>query len=372
MPAFAARPADERWALVAYLLRQRGPVVPLRRAPPPGLPAIPDPLWPPGDPAANRLEGLPILTTGAARQCGRCHPAQEARWATSRHALARGPGLLGQYHGRDAAFRGRCDACHGPVEGGLDAVGCASCHVRDHQKLGLGRQRDARVRLPMRVEPRLGRADFCLPCHQLPPEAAVDGRPLLDTWREWAASPYLPAGIQCQHCHVPGGDHAFAGAHDPEAVRRALRLDVTVRGADPVDVGVTLRNVGAGHHFPTTATPRAVLRVRLRRGGRVVGEERLWAIGRTMEHGPQGWRTTADTRIAAGGEGRWSTRLPRLGADAVDVSVSFFPDWHYARVFRAAVAGLPAGAPAAADLAAALQAAETSGFLVEQRHVDLP
>ncbi|MEZ4466297.1 MAG: hypothetical protein R3F43_18040 [bacterium] len=100
------------------------------------------------------------------------------------------------------------------------------------------------------------------------------------------------------------------------------------------------------------------------------GAEQLWAIGRTMRRESGRWQTVADTRIPAGGKGRWMARLPRAGADAVEISLWLFPDWHYARVFREALAGLAPGARP--ELRQALQAAETSGFLVEKRDIRLP
>jgi mono/diheme cytochrome c family protein len=373
MPAFGALPDAEIAALVDEVLR-------LRAAPP--APA-PDRLWPSRPlPPQGPAPAVPALRTLDARACGRCHPGEYDAWRGSRHALATGPGLWAQLVDMAPAQRAACNACHAPlaeqqdsvvptVEGreplGGEGVNCAGCHVRGHEKLGP--PEPVRRRLPapgMRAspEPRLARADACLPCHNLPLDAAVAGRPLLDTWREWAASPYLPAGVQCQHCHQADGDHGFTGAHDPEAVRRAVRLVARPPTSEPEVVGeISVLNVAAGHHFPTTATPRGVLRARLVDGGGrpIDGTESLWAIGRTVTWDGQRWHEVADTRIPAGGRGRWTYRQPRApGAARLEVSLHFFPDWYYAGFYRDRLRRGPSG-PVKAAYERAL--AEASAFL---------
>jgi len=225
-----------------------------------------------------------------------------------------------------------------------------------------------------RVDPRFARSDFCMPCHNLPLSASVDGRPLLDTWREWAASPYLPAGVQCQHCHQPGGAHHMPGAHDPEMVRRAVRLEVDVahEGAR-IDVEARVRNVGAGHHFPTTATPRAVLRIRqLGARGPLSETEASWAIGRTVTHGSGGWREVADTRIPAGEVAARRYRHPRhADATRIEVSLHMFPDWFYARFYRVRLSRKDLDPDARPEFETALAEAEASRFLVDFRRIPI-
>lgn len=373
-------PAD-RWALVGYLRTQRGIIEPRPGLPPRGAPRVArEDLW--GTiPTPSLATAVPILQSRRADQCGRCHPQIHAAWAESRHALATGPGLLGQYHGRPARFARGCDRCHAPQAASpsdpahADGVSCVGCHVRAHGKL-TARASDGPPGLPLRPTPRLQRSDFCMPCHALPLSAAVAGRPLLDTWREWAASPYLPAGIQCQHCHLGGGDHRMAGAHDAAAVRRAVAVTTTppqvVDGQ--LEVTITVRNVGAGHHFPTTATPRAVLRVRQRRGGeRLDTHAALWAIGRTVEHDQAGWREVADTRIPAGGRLQRTYRAPRLpGVDRLEIDLHLFPDWFYTRAFAAWLKRDDLSATARAAYAEALRAGEASVIRVDWRVLSLP
>ncbi len=380
MPAFASLPARDRWALVARLRALRQPAAsspgprPLSR--PPAAPrTAPDPWWPPRG-ADLDASPVPALAQGDAAACGRCHPAEYAAWRQSRHALAMGPGVVGQTHaGLDLTAHG-CDPCHAPApRHRAEGVGCVTCHVRDHAKAGpptpVTRRLPA-VGLRARPVDRFARSDFCLPCHNQSAAAAVDGFPLLDTWREWAASPYLPAGVQCQHCHQPDGHHGFAGAHDPEAVRRGVRLDgqVEVRGAE-VEVVARLHNVAVGHHFPTTATPRGVVRVRQRGpDGPLSGTEATWAIGRTVEVRDGRWRTVADTRVPAGATAeriyRWR-RHPR--AVAVEADLHLYPDWLYVGIYGRLIAAAGGDAP---PLEAARIAARASGFRVTAWRARLP
>lgn len=358
MPSFASLSAADLDALVAHVRTL------------PGTPTAADhwatrPL-PPQTPTAP-IHGL------EADRCARCHPAEHAAWQHSRHARATDPGVVGQYHGMSTTEIAACNACHAPLaeqqaDRGLQAEGvtCAACHLRDGHKIGP--LEPALNRLPApgmraRPEPRFARADFCLPCHNLPLSAAVAGRPLLDTWREWAASPYLPAGVQCQHCHQPDGAHGFPGAHDAEMARRAVKLSVEGEGTR---LAIRITNVGAGHHFPTTATPRAVLRARqLGPDGPVPDTEQSWAIGRTVEHRAGRWHEIADTRIPASQSRTWHYNLPRAPTAArIEISLHLFPDWFYARFYRAKLKRSNLTPAERRDFEAALAAAETSAMLL--------
>lgn len=361
---------------------------PLRLPPPAAPPRARDPYWRPlplPDPGPPPPDLLPPLTDPTPERCATCHPAQHATWTHSRHAAAAGPGLRAQLPGAAPDFAPRCNACHAPLAAQqrdpaahARGVTCAGCHLRAHQKHGPPGPSALRFPAPglaPRVEPRFARSDFCLPCHNLPTSAAVDGRPLIDTWREWAQSPYLPTGVQCQHCHMPDGDHRVAGAHDPAMARRAVTLTATAApDGDHVVATATVRNTGAGHHFPTTATPRAVLRVRqLGPRGPLPATEQSWAIGRTVRHDGRRWIEAADTRIPAGAAFTRRYRRPRApDAERLEISLHLFPDWFYTRFYRAALRRPDLQPEARADYAAALADAEASAILIDFRRLPLP
>ena len=371
MPSSATRPVAERWRLVAHLLHLRashGPGPAIRRLPEAMPKGARDSIWQPLEGVGAGPPGPP--TEASAAQCRACHPSQHTQWVGSRHPLAMGPGVVGQFHGMTDASQARCARCHAPSSRGIAApkaegVGCAGCHVRRPASDGAsaGTLCAWGPVIGPRTEPRFGRSDFCLPCHNLPPEDAVNGRPLLDTWREWAASPYLAEGVQCQDCHMPDRAHGVHGAHHSDAVSRAIRLRVEpISGAQgEVTMDVTVENVGAGHYFPTTATPRALLQVRLiDRAGPVTASQRQWPIGRTVVHAAGAWSELADTRIPPRETRRWRFRAPRGAAHTVEASVFFYPDWFYIGLYRGRLErpGLPG--EARAPLEAALRAAESS------------
>lgn len=374
--------ADTRWALAQFIAARRAetPPTPGLRLPPKGAPSVGrDPLWH-AQPTSALATPLPILQSRRAEPCGRCHPQTVAQWRESRHAQATGPGLVGQYIGQPPGFAAGCDRCHAPQARSprdpahADGVSCVGCHIRAAGKLTTGASGPPGI--PFKASPRMGRSDFCLPCHSLPLSAAVQGRPLLDTWREWAQSPYLPAGVHCQHCHLGQGDHRMAGAHDADTVRRAVQLTVDApRFVDgQIEWVVRVTNQGAGHHFPTTATPRAVLRVQQRRGDvRFPASARLWAIGRTVERGATGWKEIADTRIPAGATLVRRYRAPRVaGATHLEVDLHLFPDWFYTRIFAAwrQRDDVPAAAKAAYEQA--LEAGRASVIRVDWQSRALP
>jgi hypothetical protein len=377
MPAFDSLPEDRLQPLLAHVatLASAADVSSLPTEGPPWITGLRRAALPEADP-----KGPPILAERSALQCGRCHPAETEAWRNSRHAAAMGPGVVGQFHGNEA-LRDRCDGCHAPLAEqaasknlrlAAEGITCAACHLDAEGNKVAGpralHSRQPSAGISVRRDVRLWRSDFCMPCHQLPAREG-EGAPLLDTWREWAASPYLPADLQCQHCHLAGADHRMLGVHDAETVRRAVVLAAQVAVVEGIiEATASLHNVGAGHHFPTTATPRAVLRIRQMAGtSPLETTSASWAIGRTLarQADAQGrLQTEADTRIPAGETTtrryRWR-RHPQ--ATAVEVSLWMFPDWHYQRVFAEAVQR-PLSAEAGVDLGHAAQAAAESGFEV--------
>jgi len=273
---------------------------------------------PQGEPPASLA---PAQASLSSKQCARCHASQARDWAGSIHARAMSPGMRAQLSRvKKPASLASCLRCHAPLaeqrpaEASFDAalqdegITCAACHVRGWTRHGPATVSASLLPLPAYPTRPLAlyeRSDFCLPCHQLQPRMAVEGRPLLDTYREWLTGPYMPRGVQCQHCHMPGREHTWKGIHDPETFRQGYRLEtITARGrAGVVSVRARLWNVGAGHYLPTTPTPAAWLEVELvdRAGKPIAGAKASRRIGRDIVSKPSGWvvRRTRGSRRAA-------------------------------------------------------------------------
>ncbi len=319
MPAFAF-PGTDLLAVAAWVdtLRFRGDFNP--PSPPPitrpsgGSPGLE--LAPQGDPPAALAPAARSLSSA---QCGRCHAKQLREWRDTRHARTASPGTRAQFIGAADSFVRSCLRCHAPLAEQLpgatgfderllhEGVTCAACHLRDHVRQGPPRRADSGLlalpSYPFVEDAAYERADFCLPCHQLRAEDAVAGRPLLDTYREWLHSPYMPRGVQCQHCHMPDREHTFKGVHDPETVRQGLDVRAAAtRATDRVSVRVTLANVGAGHYLPTTPKPAALVDVEMldARGATLPDAAARGRIGRRIAFDGK-WRELEDTRIPPGG-----------------------------------------------------------------------
>lgn len=259
--------------------------------------------------------------------CGLCHVEQFREWSSSLHAGAARGGVLGQLPAFDRETQVSCLNCHAPgseqqnlffdAEAGtvrsLNGVDCVACHVRRHRRHGTTLKP---ITPHGRVEalPLFEDAAFCSPCHQFPDWGErVKGKLLENTEQEWRASPYALAGVGCRDCHMPDGSHAFKGIHDPGMSRRALQVDVRRKRKE---IGIRVRNVGAGHALPTYATPR--IRVILRSGA-PNGAELAHSIQRRLHWDPDtGWTEPADTRLLPGRELRLALALgPDEDAEAM-------------------------------------------------------
>ena len=223
-----------------------------------------------------------------------------------------------------------------------EAIACAACHVRNHQRFGPPRLASSLLPLngyPLTTTPGFERSDFCLPCHQLPPHLAVVGKPLLNTYQEWLTGPYMARGVQCQHCHMPNREHTFLGVHDPETVRQAMHVSAvaTRRKDGQLHLRAFVKNIGAGHMLPTTPTPALWLRIAvLDAQGRVLPSQIPPArIGRDIVYTSQGWHERSDTRIAPGQVHELARALPPLPAAAsIRVTVDVVPDDYYEGLYQ--------------------------------------
>lgn len=191
----------------------------------------------------------PFLESGS---CRRCHPEAWTAWKASPHAKA-----LRSLDPRDMAADEKvatCLPCHAPEpvlltkgepvareERRAEGVGCATCHLAEGGMAA--RASGGGACRPVRT-PRLTSVDLCLPCHNA--HGTVD---------QWRASAWARRGVDCRGCHMPGGDHAMLGAHDPEALRRALSLEARREGGELV---VRVGNTGAGHNVPSGRRSRSL------------------------------------------------------------------------------------------------------------------
>ena len=219
------------------------------------------------------------------------------------------------------------------------------------------------------------RADFCLPCHQLPPRDAVAGRPLLNTYKEWLEGPYMSRGVQCQHCHMANREHAALGVHDPHTFRQGIELTASAhRHGAAVTAVATLKNIGAGHYLPTTPTPAAWLSITLVDGhGRpIAGATDRRRIGRDLWFDGT-WHERADTRIPPGEAitfaRAWTAGRTAIAA-AARIAIEVHPDEFYERFYAEKLAGTLAPAQHAL-YQQALARALGSHYMAEQRDVPI-
>ena len=343
--------------------------------------------WPGTDPDEQRVFGGPVPAQGpppeslapaeaslSERQCARCHAKQAREWQGSLHAAAASPGLRARVsdHAGD-----NCERCHAPLAEpavGDEGVTCAGCHLRGWVRNGPPRSGSllAAPGYPVQELAIYERADFCLPCHQLPPSSAVAGKPLLDTYREWLTGPYMPRGIQCQHCHMSNREHQWLGVHDRDTFRQGIELAASAhRSSGAVTVVATLKNIGAGHMLPTTATPAAWLRLELldARGQVIAGASDAVRIGRDLEFDGS-WHERADTRIPPGEALTMARAWVTDRAVTARVTVEVEPDAYYEKLYAARLATrLPEATRTLYE--AALARARSSHYLAEQREVSL-
>ncbi len=347
-----------------------------------------------------------------ARRCERCHAKQVREWTGSFHAEAASPGLLAQL--TNPIKRGpmveSCQRCHAPLAEQLpvtrpghlgdedspqryqenprfdpalrhQGINCASCHVRNWTRLGPPRAPGSKLLAlpgyPMVESELYERGDFCLGCHQLPARLAVNGRPLLDTYREWLEGPYMRRGVQCQHCHMPNREHTWKGVHDPDTFRQGIALEaIAGRSSETgaVSVRARVRNVGAGHYLPTTPTPAAWLSVELvdARGRPIPGAYAEKRIGRHLSF-ERGWVEHEDTRIPPG-EALELAAAWKDGAVAhathARVKVRVVPDDYYEGLYRRRLAG-KLSPEVRAMFQEALDRAEAARYVARDELIDI-
>ncbi len=360
-------------------------------------PPLPLPLQGPPPP-----DFTPIEASLDPQTCGACHPQQYADWQTSLHAAAYSPGLAGQLIEGALAHPGEvrnCLSCHTPLgeqqpydaawapEPAFDpalqekGIVCASCHVRAHRRYGPPRRGGP---LPeVAVLPHGGfeartefqQSGFCAPCHQFFDDAGVAGKPLENTWAEWAASRHAREGRTCQSCHMPDRRHLWRGIHDPEAVRSAVAVELasTAETGRPAWAELRITNREVGHMFPTYTTPRVFAALwQTDAAGREIEATRVEAvIARQIDFSTNPWQESFDTRVAPDETLVVPYEVPpATSAVALVGRVTVDPDYHYRGVF-AALLGELENEEARAQILAAARGVADSAFVLAERTLSI-
>jgi len=295
--------------------------------------------------------------------CGECHDAQFSGWKKSRHALAMGPGIVGQLGEPwlDKETIEMCLDCHAPLGeqrifakelkgGGLKenhflnrelqkkGVACAVCHVRKNVRYGPPALKPSQIEDPphggfIAVE-SFNSAKLCRPCHQFEPWGRrINGKLLEDTFGQWQKSPYAQKGVQCADCHMKQRAHEWKGIHDKKMVLSGVDI-VAKRKGD--DVTVTIKNSGVGHFFPTYVTPQVV--VALSVDGKVVSSKNVgWKVPLDLSE------EEYDTRIPPGETWKAHFTLPGDSAKTASITVAVHPDDFYHRFYESLLKNPPDG-----------------------------
>jgi hypothetical protein len=306
---------------------------------------MPQGVAPPDWPAAERS-----LSPEA---CGGCHVERYAEWHSSLHAHALSLGLVGQLITFDTAQIESCLNCHAPLAEQKQAFlarlrgdakadpasvpagagnSCATCHVRAHRHYGpparpqFGNTDRAQAHGGVERSADFEKSEFCSACHQFPAAAAINGKPLENTYAEWRGSPFAERNQSCQSCHMPDRRHLWRGIHDPAMVASGLTPSQAVNFDE---VQFTVTNSGVGHYFPTYATPKVILRaVALDDHGEVVvGSSAALVIQRMLMFGDGGWHEISDTRLAPGTSA--TLHYPWRGFRTIRVWLEVYPDDYY-------------------------------------------
>jgi cytochrome c554/c'-like protein len=311
--------------------------------------------------------------------CGACHAAQYEDWRRSLHSRAMGPGVLGQLAATapgDRESLQACVRCHAPLAEQLEGLAaavsaddveraaslssepparpayahgltCAGCHVRGYRWFGPPRRDGTAAAAAGQTgfphggwtaEAAFEDSRFCATCHQFAADDfALNGKFLENTFEEWKASRYAREGRQCQSCHMLDRRHLWRGIHDPDMVKQALRIEPAPSSVKDRTVvsSLTIKNIGAGHYFPTYVTP-AVLAEGFQEdaaGNMLPGTLRQHVIGRQVTLDLS--KELSDTRIAPDAEAVFEYRAPlHRSAVALSFRIRVDPDAFYRGLYR--------------------------------------
>ncbi len=301
--------------------------------------------------------------------CGACHVEKLRDWSASLHSRSMGPGLLFQLEPySDPQTATACYFCHAPLlrqsemspsggstgEGAFTrnrsfdpalrstGVSCAACHARNSGITGPpsplleGLRKGAKAGHATRQEGFFTDAAFCAACHQLREGFRLNGRLLVNTYAEWKESPAGRGGITCQACHMPGRRHLFRGIHDPVMARQAISIETKrIKSADGLALRLIITNTGAGHFYPTYATPLITVRGFLAdsSGRAISGTKKTAYIGRRLALDLS--EEFFDTRIAPQRSFVLDYPIRKTrGAKKVVFEATVYPDEFYTRFYE--------------------------------------
>lgn len=281
--------------------------------------------------------------------CSTCHKSQFNDWSNSFHRKSTGPGLLGQLDIKNnPEFAQSCYFCHAPAKEQFksdisynknlhkEGVSCTICHMRGGTVYGpKSRSGDVSIALyahKTKEESFFSDSKFCAACHQMDEGFSLNGKILTNTYGEWKESKYFKLDINCQTCHMPDRKHLFKGIHDKEMTLSALTINVERREDRVVAI---IKNIGAGHYFPTYVTPLVIVRAYLKGGdGEVLGGTSSESyIGRVVLANLE--KEVMDTRIPPDGQFEFSYNVPKEANEgSVIVEIHVHPDMFYKHFFK--------------------------------------
>lgn len=228
--------------------------------------------------------------------CKTCHLEQYQKWSQSLHSQSMDVGLKWELPSLPATERENCFRCHSPLFETREMVKeslslssrysqlwadflpqkqenhgllCASCHVRNHKRLGpIPRQSKQIGSSPHNgfiTKTQFSKSEFCKSCHESPPNGQrVAQKRMMETFSEWEASRYSKNGTECQTCHMPNRAHEWKGIHDREFVLSGLKIQwkaVETTRSDYTRLIGSIESSYIGHKFPTYMVPLIQVRI---------------------------------------------------------------------------------------------------------------